>query len=236
MCPVADIILAPVWSCHTLHSQSITGKTKMGVMSKVYLKVEHDVFRCMQMQAFALASRACQVHLAEQLGQEPSEMSLPVLKAAQAPALPSHSSISLPQVEVASLPCCLFSLLHCYLLIADLNAWFWQVGAPYALYIAHVRTDNGMRVGVACWDDGSPPDLHIAPVGFADPIPVSHSSLLTITEHTLPGSYCIETVWTTTDINIMHGTSPILSTQPSMQSTSKPVLHPCKLCKSHMHV
>ena len=54
------------------------------------------------LQAFALASHACQVHIGTQPGLEHGDLALPLLKSAQPPALPSHSSIPLPQVEVSS--------------------------------------------------------------------------------------------------------------------------------------
>lgn len=52
------------------------------------------------LQAFAVASHACHVHLGSKPGQGQPPAALPCLRSAQTPALPSNNSVPLPQVEV----------------------------------------------------------------------------------------------------------------------------------------
>ncbi len=52
------------------------------------------------LQAFAVASHACHVHLGSKPGQGQTPATVPCLRSAQTPALPSNNSVPLPQLEV----------------------------------------------------------------------------------------------------------------------------------------
>ncbi len=52
------------------------------------------------LQAFAVASHACHVHLGSKPGQGHAAAALPCLRSAQTAALPSNNSVPLPQLDV----------------------------------------------------------------------------------------------------------------------------------------
>ena len=54
----------------------------------------------LMLQAFAVASHACHVHLGSKPGPGQAPAALPCLRSAQTPALPSNNSVPLPQLEV----------------------------------------------------------------------------------------------------------------------------------------
>ncbi len=84
------------------------------------------------LQAFAVASHACHVHLGSKPGQGQAPAALPCLRSAQTPALPSNDSVPLPQLEVRhvwtqmsalGLLCCLCSTLFLHVSFTHL-AWY----------------------------------------------------------------------------------------------------------------
>ena len=88
------------------------------------------------LQAFAVASHACHVHLGSKPGPGQAPAALPCLRSAQTPALPSNNSVPLPQLEVRhgwthisalGWPCWLSLTLFVHVSLAHL-AWYLFLG------------------------------------------------------------------------------------------------------------